>query len=403
MVESYYNLLGTVLTQSPLRTGVSRRELWIGTFLFFYPILISYQPFFVKEIQFLIINIRLLGGPILILLFLRYEFDILLLLASVTYFFTLSLFFPPANTQQLFLTSVSIFASITYFKLGYFLQEVNIDRKIYVYLAYGVTAVNVSTFILYYLMGNGYISMELIFEIIQRNPINNLFRFSLGNSIELPLTLSCLLYAAVVLNKKRNNFLFPTLINLLAALLAQSRIVIIIASILFFREFISSNKKSKVIFYVLLIALVPYVIEEFNTQLEIFLDRVSGRDDGSAQDRSNILNNFINNVGISIIFFGRGLTSSFGFMVQYLGEWRSIESAFLQLIYELGLIGTFLFFMNCIFKKDKIHVPNNDIILYLSYVQVLFFLPINPLSPTIFLLFGVCSHVVHIKHTNYIL
>ena len=88
---------------------------------------------------------------------------------------------------------------------------------------------------------------------------------------------------------------------------------------------------------------------------------------------------------------GSGLTSSLDLIKSYTGEYRTIESVLIQILYELGILGTLLFFANLVIGKKKLYFPVIfDLVIILMYVQMFLFLPIFSFMPFVFLLFGVC-------------
>lgn len=387
-----------LVVRGSIRLSAKSKNTFLGILIFLIPILITFQPFFPGLLQSLIVWGRLLIVPVIIFFYLKPEINFNHTLLFLAYTLLVTILSPPPVFTQAYLDFFTLFASIAFFKFGYFIKQKKNNDSIVICLSYGVTFVNIATIVIFYLIGLGKIDFLKFAELTQKEIDVGLFRFSIGNAIESPLILTCLLYTAILLLDGRKSFLFSTSVNLFTAIMAQSRIVLLIAAFLFFKEFFRSKLQIKVLVILIVSFSSSFFLDEFGDIFESILNRTQTSDDGSANERKLLLDIFINNFSFLKLIFGDGLYSSYTLIKYYYGIYRSIESLFLQLVWEIGIIGSILFLMACSKNKKYFLIPKNlNIPMLLIYVQILFFLQIFTLLPIVFCLFGVHSMPISIK------
>jgi hypothetical protein len=241
------------------------------------------------------------------------------------------------------------------------------------------------------MFGNNLIDLNTFFEIAGKENVET-FRFSIGNPIEIPLFVTSLLYASIKLLPPSQTHLTSATINFAVTLISQSRIMVIIALLIVVRELMKSNFKIKVFALTILVISLPYLATLFGEEFLSYIDRLSGNDAGSADDRAFLFQIFFNNLNLVNIFTGNGITSSLDLIKQYTGDYRTIESVLVQLLYEIGIIGSTIFAINVFFDKKKVYIPIFwDFIVFLTFIQMFLFLPIFTLMPFVFFMFGVCT------------
>lgn len=379
-------------------------ERFLCIVLFLLPSLIGLQPFFPKLVQGLLLYGRVIIAPIIILLMLQQSVNYLILGAYLVYISIITLINFPSDINDGFIVYFSLFASIAFHKYGQYISNKAISIKPLTALANGTALVNVITIVVYYLLGFGYIDLEWFLTITGKGFLEPLFRFSLGNAIELPLAITCLLYISILLLRKRRNLLYVTGINLFAAILCQSRLIVFIALLIFLVEFWRSDIRKKMVIITIVIACTPILVSEFGFIVESFFNRLAGDDMGSKDDRSFLFELVFSHSNPMSVFTGNGITSSSELVKEVTGVYRTVESIFLQMFYELGIIGGILFLGTLYIKKNTVVIPRipNVLPVLLIYVQVYFFISIYTLLPIIFLLFGI-SETMYRKNSKVIL
>lgn len=368
------------------------KNIFLNLMLILIPLLIGLQSFVPKSVELVIIAIKLVIAPILIILLLNNLSIYLRLLVLIIYITILALLNPPLEMDDFQLVFLSVISSLTYFYLGKQIVNNGSDKKNFKYLAYGVNIFNIITLFTYFLALLGYINISELFTMIGREDDIDLFRFSLGNAIEVPFTMTCILFAAMVLLDGSKNLMFSISLNLIVAFISQSRVVVLIALILFIYEFLKINWKYKVVFVALIIVLIPTLFFYIEDTYISLIDRLKGDDSGSAQDRFMLYNLFIDNITFIRAVLGEGLTSSSALMKYTTGTYRSMESVFLQIIFDLGIVG-FIMYLLPILKSNVnfIFKGRYRFALLFVFIQIIFFLPIYTSMITTFFLFGVCA------------
>jgi uncharacterized membrane protein YsdA (DUF1294 family) len=364
--------------------------LLFAIFLLFFPTILGFQPFLPKTVQNLFLLVRFILIPVAVLFYYRSNINLLTLIVFFLFFSISIIYNNIFRKDELMINSLILFASFFYFKLGFYLTEIKEDiSRYFKYLLIGVTLFNFLTILVYLLIVNDFIDVMDIYETIQRDNDPTIFRFSLGNSIELPFVMTCIVFCCV--RGLPNNYLtiISTLVNLIVVLISQSRLVIFMALILFFKQILSSKAGNKLIFLVILCALLLFYWEDFVGLILSIYDRFQGNDYGSKEDRIFLFDKFLDKVNPLNLLLGNGFLSSTDLVQASKGEYRTIESLFLQLVYEFGFIGCLLLLSIYFIDKHKVYKPVfSNVFLLLVYVQVLFFLPLFSGFPIIMFLIG---------------
>ena len=358
-------------------------------------LLIGFQSFLPKVIETPFLYFKLILLPLIILYFLKSKKNFLWI--SIIFIYTLILFvlYPPVNLNVYKLAFLSIFSSIPMYSLGKYLVNSKYDLNVFKYVIYGVNFFNLSTILILVLISLNILDLYEIYLQVGRedDEWNGLFRFALGNAIEVPLTMTCLIFSSILLIKNKNEnevFILSTLLNLVVALISQSRLIIIIALLLFLFQIKKSSIYLK-IFTISIVSIVVYYLGFFFDRLSSsVLDRFSGYDSGSFNERFNLLNYFFDSFWDNNFLIGNGLTSTSEMLRSNFGEFRTIESMFFEVLYDFGFLGFLIIlapiiFNNLIFFKNvKYKLP-----LIFLFLQSMFFLPMYTSMMFVFFAFGV--------------
>lgn len=366
-----------------------------------FPLLTGLQPFLEGSIQSLFIFFKLILLPIIFLYYSKSKINFLWLLLIVIYFFLVTVFNDIYDTQDLMIYSLSLFGALSSYIFGVYIINNSNNFSIYSYLITGVSLFNIVSLLIYFLILFDFLDLAYVYSFVYRDGEISLLRFALGNAIEVPFTMTTILFSALLLvnnSKKKNNYLFSTSLNFIAAFISQSRVVIIIALILLIYEFLKLEWKYKLIIIGIIVVSFTRIVLIFEEIYFSFIDRLAGNDLGSQKDRLSLLNSVIDNLEFINILFGNGLTSSSFLLKSLTGIYRSVESVFLQILYDTGLFGLIIFFgpitknlYTSIFKRKY------GIALLFVYIQLLFFLPIFSGMMFSFLLFGLSKKNNKIK------
>ena len=297
---------------------------------------------------------------------------------------------------QFYINSLSIFSSIPLFILGKYLIESNKNFHSFIYLVYGVTAFNLITISLFIFILLGIIDISTIYEIVSRtnDTIYGVYRFALGNAIEVPFIMTTLLFTGIILYEREDNeklFLFPTFINLLVSLISQSRIVIIIALIIFIYQFIKTSFLNKILIFLFsLIVIISFSLYVDEIILSL-VERLSGDDAGSADNRLILFETFLDNFLTNNFLFGNGITSSYQLNYIAYGIYATGESVVIEILYDTGILGVILILFPLIKNNFKyLFFGKYNFTLIFIYIQIMFLLPIFSSMLFVSFLFGIC-------------
>lgn len=364
--------------------------------LFFLPFLIVFQPFFLKEIQYILISIKLIIIPVWILFNIKRSSNFIWIFVVIAYFTSNLFFLTDINSESKPVTIyLTVLSSLLYFVAGCFIV---INNKYYnlKYLNYGVNLFNLSTliiFILYVFDIYDLISFFKQEDFISSSYENLSDRFSFANAIETPFLISSLLYI-VLLSNPQKPLIFSTVINFSTAFISGSRLVLIFALVLVLLEIVRSGFKFKA--RQIFITIPIFIVVTYLIILSGYSDYILGRFYGAATSAS-AFERITFYTYFALLFptfdslqmlLGDGFGSSFSFVQSFFGKYRSIESSFLQFIYEIGILGSLIMLGKIIssFSFKRISLKSLSVIIIL--VQTLFFLPVYNYMPFVYLLLG---------------
>lgn len=331
-------------------------------------------------------------GPLIILFYCNNSRNILWVALIILYMIILSVIFPPKYFDDFKLNFLSITASLSFYILGKKLTYRLADNSDFNFLAYGVNIFNIISLILYILIYLGLIDISVVYEVIFREDEADIFRFSLGNAIEMPFTMTCLLFSSIVLNRGSQSFIFSTFLNLLLAFISQSRIVVLMAFVLFMYEFFNMELRYRTLTGILIFILLLCLSTELSDLFNSILDRFLGNDAGSKEERTMLFYLFDKGLGFQEFIIGSGLSGSSVLRYNLTRVYGSIESVFFQLLYELGFFVTSFIFIPILKSNWNMVLGGRyRIALVLVYIQLLFFLPVFTSMIACFFLFGASS------------
>ena len=260
-------------------------------------------------------------------------------------------------------------------------------HKLALGLGLGAFFINIITILAMYLVSLGVMHIGELAEIFKFPENIGLFRFALGNTIEVPFLLSiCTIIGTRYLRSQWLIFPFISL-NLITATIAQSRGVFLIS--IFHMVFL--YPKQNAFFKVIIISVCVFSFVNYFENISIVTDsliaRFFGDDYGSANYRTLMLNEVIKNFDGRIAFFGGGLLSSQELVFHAMGRFASVEAAILEMSYELGIFTTLILLLPLVFRMMRVGlVKNIPIYFYFIIVQIFLLLPVNTMFGLVFVL-----------------
>jgi hypothetical protein len=373
---------------------------FIKLLLLFIPALLVFQHYFITEIQYLLIAVRYILIPLWIFFNIKKSADIRWLVIGFIYFSFILLFSYEIEGKP-YILYLNIVSSACYFSFGSNLilqNKYNLLR----FLRYGVDVINISTIVVYNLaILNIYDAVSYFRdEFFLVNGYENLYdRFSFGNPIEVAFMITALLYIVMLSNPSKQFSLSVTL-NLITALISGSRIVIILAFILLVIELgkMSFKHRFRLSFFIILFSIFFTNSFEFifeSTDLS-YLRFAGASESGSMIDRLSIYTAFYEifpRLDTVKMLFGDGFNSSYSFVKNHVGGFRTSESILIQLILETGLIGAFILLPKVLLSSFRFKLLSlKGFSVFVIFIQLLFFLPIFTFMHIIFLLLGFISN-----------
>jgi hypothetical protein len=351
-------------------------------------------PFLLAQV-FLVLKLILI--PIIILYYLRTPKNIIWFYLIILHLVVLFAFYQPSNLYQNFINFLSIFSSIPLFILGKHIVESNYNLSNFKYLVYGANIFNIITLVLLLLVIIGYLDVSQVYEPLGRGDDVWLgtWRFSLGNAIETPFITTIFLFAGVLLTKKGDKsevFVASTLLNLTVALISQSRVIIVISLLLFLYQLTKGSWTKKIIFFSIITSIV-FIAGVFINEITLsLLDRLSGNDYGSTDQRTIFLNIFLENLFEGNFLIGNGLTSSYELNLEKFGKYQTGESVLLELIYDTGILGVLLILIPILKNNLKSLLKGEyRLALFFVYIQIMLLLPVYSSMMFVFFIFGINS------------
>ena len=376
------------LRPSPLKS----RLLWwtILAWIFLIPVTAIMQSFLPESIKFVVLYSRMLLLPVLVLLFQREEIHWTSFLALVL--FSLANGFSAMMTRpQLFaLDFISLFGGILLFRAGRALGGDSRFSAGWEALVWGVAAVNALTLLIFAGIYYGYLPMEPIFFLLQKDTYFGLDRFTLGNAIEVPFVMTALLYAGTRSATKGRIHFLHVILNLVTAIMSQSRVVMLAALFVFLEQWVNCSRRHKAIsLAAILVGLVVVWENVFDTFYSI-VSRFGGRDYGSTEDRAIMLRMVLQEIEVPGLILGKGLTGGAALIQQRTGMYRTVESVVVALLFELGLVGCGLLLVTLVAGKRRLSwfEPGIHPATWLLWAELLLFMPIFPLMPLVMFALG---------------
>jgi hypothetical protein len=367
------------------------------------PIATMLHPLLNSALQPIALYFRTIAIPVLAFILLKRQMNITFWLIFILTLCISSFDEAIYNSKHFFEHFLYIISTIILFRLGCVIHQFTDGFRLGRSLVFSSILMNLTTLIVYGFVFFGIVDVQSIYEIFEpaRADIDNSQRFSIGNGINMPLLSTGLCFAAMRITPIRSIILTAIFLNFFVVLISESRVLLVISSLMLLSVGVQKNGKVSLIllFSVLFYGVFIY-FDEIKFIFESIALRFSGEDAGSGSVRYYYLNLVMDSMTALNIFFGEGLTSSYKLALENRGAYASVEATALQLLYENGLIGTLSLFFVALHRLPK-HVIKNTLssfILIGFWVQIMFFLPITPLSAfTAFCLGVAASNFVQSK------
>ena len=368
-----------------------------------FPLLTAFHAAFSAEVQSVLLALRTVLIPILAYFFVRDIGSSWALLILVMFLLVTGFSEFVNNTEDFLKNFIYLLSFVILFRLGNVAPKLSNPQRLGDTLLLSSILLNVCVACLYGLVLSGLIDVAEIYAIFEpdRDPVLGAGRFSIGNAIEVPFLSTVICFAASRLAPSNRLLLVAAILNLLLALISESRVVITISTLLLFLLFFGTKNK---LFLIIIGALTAYgivlIADEVMGILESIGERFLGNDAGSGSDRLYLYGMVFSWLNGFNVIFGEGLTASLVKMEQVTGTYRTVEALFLELIYELGVFGIILLLMSLIdgLSKKVVKVTLSNFLLMLIWAQLLFFLPLNPLTPITGFCVGLASNPKRRRH-----
>lgn len=377
-------------------------EFWLIAAALAVPALAIFQPLLPSAVENSVLYLRLIGAPVLVAVLLRRSLYVpaLALLAALillTGYRGLT-----EQPRDFALVNVSLFGSLIAFRLGAFAASTLRDlSRIWRSLIIGVSLVNAATLLIYALALQGVIDLEVLLTLTQKEVDLGLSRFSLGNAIEVPFIVTALLYAGIRCGPANRTHLVAATLNMATAVVSESRIVFVIAALILLRELARGSWRTLLVLAVVLViggVLVGDAGSELVSPIADSLSaRFAGEDYGSGDDRAWLVGFVLSSIEPLQLLFGGGVTAGARLLLETTGQYRTVESALLQALFEVGVIGIGLMLAAMLFdargRMTRLNRPS--LALALLWIQALFFLPVTHLLPLAAFAIGALTAAPH--------
>lgn len=353
---------------------------------FFVPLILvtPYLPGLVKQVS---IVAWMIGLPCFVLIYSRLDKRLLCWLVFLTY-----ILFSSAQAFQIdlygsFVYLISLVSAPIMFNFF-----VGLERKMD-WISFNAKAAflfcGLATLIVFIGLSIGTLDLEYFYTSLDKDQSLGLWRFSLGNAIEINVLFAALIFLIITDGNNRKLLPMISILFLIIALISQSRLVILIAIALLFE-----NKRSFASLLVLTALGVVFVdwrnfeaILDYEALADDLLDKfmLSGSD--SSGDRVSMIVSTNSNLTWLTLLVGDGFMSSTLNNIDNYGGYRSIESSFLQVFYDFGLVGVVLFICSIKFSLAEIKY-RHLLILFLFVIQLAMALPVFNYLPIVMGLLG---------------
>lgn len=348
---------------------------------FLEPILLLFRTILLPLVSYYLI--RRYSNPVILIFFILYVF--------IFGFGELVL-----TTDKFIMNIIFLISFIILFRLGCLYEDFFEPSRLGKSLIYASIILNLSVGLIYIYILLGIVDVADVYAIFEpdRDPALGSGRFSIGNAIEVPLLATTLCYAGSRVTQITRIVIFALLLNLTLALISESRIVIVISSFILFNIAFRANNK---FFFFLIMFSILYAVflnwDDISIIFDSIIERFSGNDGGSANDRLFVINLVLSSLTFFSIIFGEGLTASQQMMLQETGVYRTIEAFGFELLYELGFIGILILIAVSLdgIRRNFFAKTFSSIPILFIWLQLLFFLPLNPLLPITGFCIGVAT------------
>ena len=353
---------------------------------FFVP-LILVTPYFPGPLKQASIVAWMVGLPCFVLLYSRLDKSLLCLFIFVSYilFSSAQAFQTDLYSSFVYLISLCAAPLMFNFFVGLERQMDSVSRNAEVAFLF----CGLATLLIFIGISVGILDIELFFSRLDKDEALGLWRFSLGNAIEINVLFSALIFLGIT--DKQNSKYLPVIIVLflILALISQSRLVILIAILLLFE-----NKRAFSFSLVLIVVGMIVVdwrnfeaILDYEALAEDLLDKFMFSGSDSSGDRLSLIVSTNSNLTWLTLLIGDGFMSSTLNNVDNYGVYRSIESSFLQVFYDFGLVGVVL--LACSMKFSLADIKSHHLLILLLFaVQLAIALPVFNYLPILMGLLG---------------
>ena len=336
-----------------------------------------FQPFFLDEIQSILIFYKLIGVSILavVIAVKKIEFTrkLLIILLYFTMHILYSIFFSDTEAiYRVFLVLSSIILPFTVTQNSTLQVNKFANAVITTTIIYNCLSLFLFVCILYNVL-----TVDYVYELVGRKD-DLLFRYCLGNPIEIPLVTTAVMML-VFTKRDYPGRLFWILLNLILVVISQSRILVLINILMFISLFVRNYGLIR--FGVVIVICYPFLQE--NELLNSVFERFNGNDYGSGDDRLVIYKVFydrFSQIGLGHIW-GYGALSSIYIHPEF--SVKSLESTALEYLYEFGFIGLLVASIGVGAKSFLIRY-GDFVILMLLLLQVFFFINFYSSIPLVF-------------------
>ena len=341
------------------------------------------QPLLPKSWAMVLIALRYIIVPGFIVAFCFTVFERVLFVALFVGWVLIELQFGTGFDSEDEKVLLSVLGSLPYLKAGMMLASNRNARVVWNGILFSVLFLNIITIAIYVnTLRGGSISSE-IFASTQRENEDPLFRFAIGNAIEVPALLALATAASsIVLGGRTPLNLISLVMNLIGSFISQSRMVFIIScyALVRMRRYFNRIAIGAAIVMVLAGMFVSKakVYETGEETWASLLERFHGNDAGSAENRMDIVGLLRENINLAALTFGNGINSSFHLMGESGMGYVSFDSALLQTFYDAGLLRLLalaLFIIYMIRKADFRLQWRGEFLL--GFAQVFLLLPIH--------------------------
>lgn len=247
-------------------------------------------------------------------------------------------------------------------------------------LAWGGLVVNLSTLLAMLLIFEGFLELEMIAATFNISDQLGLWRFALGNAIEVPfLTTLCTIVGIRYIANRPMSWII-VIINVSLVLISQSRGIILIALVHMFIHFRNVSFVSVLIATIAFATVATIYQEEILTVYDSIVVRFMGEDYGSGDMRAHIVQSLLNEMSAYSLLFGEGVRASAQQMYYVSGQVQTVESAALELLFDFGLLFSLLVLMP--FLAILMRSPSSlgrKLLAIMCIMQMLLLLPITPM------------------------